>query len=191
MIVAILLLIVVAQFAFLIFTSVRSNLKTDYLFNIVHNLRYRDEDRVGRDPCGTAGDAHYVASVTTTKSRLHIVDRSIRSMLDQSAPPRGVYLYVSDQIVSNEIPARLRALEERGLAIRLVEDVGPHTKLIHALKDHGEGNIITFDDDMIYPTRPRACCVTPVAFPDAWSQTGRAACASPLAGCVRCGEADC
>jgi hypothetical protein len=78
-------------------------------------------------------------------------------MLAQSVPPRGVCLYISDRVAPGEIPEKLRALEPCGLSIRLVQDVGPHTKLVYALKEHPQHKIITFDDDMIYPSNMAAC----------------------------------
>jgi len=157
-----LLALIIAQFvllaAVLAVIVKRNNQRTDYLLNLVSNLRFADEaesaeqGRSGADP-----SSEYVASVTTTGPRLHLVDRAVRSMLAQSKPPRGVYLYISDQINVAEIPAKLRALEAHGLTIRQVPDVGPHTKLVYALKEHAQHKIVTFDDDMIYPDNMAAC----------------------------------
>lgn len=152
----ILILLIVAQLAVLAIVLKRNQQRTTYLWNLINNLRAEKSDELG-SASHVSPDSPYVASVTTLKSRLHLVDKSIRSMLEQSTPARGVYLYISDKVSPDEIPGRLRALEKHGLTIRFVDDVGPHTKLVHALKEHEGIAIITFDDDMLYPSNMAAC----------------------------------
>jgi hypothetical protein len=152
----ILIFVVAALLVLLVVVIARNNARTAYLWNQINNLRSRDSAEFGRAG-GVSASSNYVASVTTIKSRLHLVDKAIRSMLEQSAPARGVYLYIADQIAASDIPERLRLLEKHGLTIRFVEDVGPHTKLVYALKEHPGLKIVTFDDDMIYPTNMAAC----------------------------------
>jgi hypothetical protein len=152
---AVLISIIVVQLVLLILVVTRSSARTNYLWNIINNLRARGVESAPNSR--VSPNSEYVASVTTIKSRLHLVDVAIRSILEQSAPPRGVYLYISDRIEADEIPDKLRALEPRGLTIRFVEDVGPHTKLVYALKEHSSVKIVTFDDDMIYPINMAAC----------------------------------
>ena len=52
---------------------------------------------------------------------------------------------------------RLHDLIERGLEIRQVPDVGPHTKLIYAWREFRDYPIVTFDDDMVYPIPTLQC----------------------------------
>ncbi len=40
---------------------------------------------------------------------------------------------------------------DKGFEIRSVRDVGPHTKLLYALKEFPDHRLITIDDDIVYP----------------------------------------
>lgn len=92
-----------------------------------------------------------VGSITTTPSRMMSAVTAIESVLLQSVRPHKICLYISDKISPDEIPAALRRLEPYGVEVRRVEDVGPHTKLLYALRDFPEHHIFTFDDDIYYP----------------------------------------
>jgi hypothetical protein len=101
-----------------------------------------------------------VASLTTTRDRLDLVHAAIQSMMMQTVRPRCINLYLSDRITQEEIPcslARLRDIAASGLAIHFVPDVGPHTKLIYALQQFPDDLIVTFDDDLIYPSNTVDC----------------------------------
>lgn len=109
-----------------------------------------------------------VASVTTLKDRLDFVHTAIESVIMQTIRPRVINLYISDTIREEDIPYRLGRLREFGLSIHFVSDVGPHTKLIYALRDFPEDLIFTFDDDVIYPSNTIACILgVHKKFPDA------------------------
>jgi hypothetical protein len=56
-----------------------------------------------------------------------------------------------DEKSLEKMPALLQRQTRRGLEIRLAKDIGPHGKLIHALKEFPECRIVTADDDTIYP----------------------------------------
>jgi hypothetical protein len=56
-----------------------------------------------------------------------------------------------DQKLEPLIPAWLRWQTRRGLEIRLIHDVGPHTKIFYALKAFDGSRIVTADDDAWYP----------------------------------------
>ena len=61
-------------------------------------------------------------------------------------------LYLSRQEFNETtIPVTLKKQTERGLEIRYVKDIGPHTKLIPALHDFPDDLIVTVDDDYMYP----------------------------------------
>ena len=49
------------------------------------------------------------------------------------------------------MPKELKELMKRGLEIRFCKDIGPHGKLIYALKEFPDAIVVTADDDMIYP----------------------------------------
>ena len=94
----------------------------------------------------------YVVSLTTHGARIERVFQAIESIFLQSRKANKVVLYLSDKEFQNkELPIILQKQMERGLLIRYVKDLGPYTKLIPALRDFPEANIITIDDDHIYP----------------------------------------
>lgn len=89
-----------------------------------------------------------IISLTTIPDRIGKIGRCIESLLSQGLP---VHLWVVRKIarsdtILEEIPCWLA---ESGVSIEIVEDRGPITKLLPALKRHFE-LIITADDDMIY-----------------------------------------
>lgn len=109
-----------------------------------------------------------VASVTTTKDRIDLVHIAIQSIMMQSVRPCSVNLYISNEIDEEDIPYSLTRLRQWGLSIHLVPDVGPHTKLIYALQQFPDDMIVTFDDDVIYPSNALDCLLkTHRKYPDA------------------------
>ena len=73
-------------------------------------------------------------------------------IFNQSYKVNKVILYLSkDHFDISSLPSSLLKQRERGLEIKFVKDIGPYTKLIPALKDFPDANIITIDDDYMYP----------------------------------------
>lgn len=104
------------------------------------------------------GHPDIVVSLTTLPHRLNMVHIAIESIFNQTILPGRIVLWITDRInIENDITPQLQALMQRGLEIRKVEDIGPHTKLIYALKAFPEKNIITVDDDIVYPTNAISC----------------------------------
>lgn len=94
----------------------------------------------------------YVVSLTTHGSRIERAFQAIESIFQQSRKVQKIVLYLSDkEFQGKELPLFLQKQMERGLDIRYVKDIGPYTKLIPALRDFPDVNIITIDDDHIYP----------------------------------------
>lgn len=93
-----------------------------------------------------------VVSLTTTPARLFgNADVAVATLLTQRLKPDRVVLWVSDEMAGHELPPRLRPLVAAGLEVRYGTDVGPHTKLLHALRAFPDSLIVTADDDMLYP----------------------------------------
>ena len=77
---------------------------------------------------------------------------AVESIFSQTLKPNNVVLYLSEKEFSTRpLPLTLMRQQERGLEVRFVDDLGPHTKLIPALKDFPEAIIVTIDDDYMYP----------------------------------------
>ncbi len=141
--------------------QVRADRKLDYAINCVINAQAEllSHALPGLDIHGRI-EQSLVASITTTRDRLDLVHTAIESMMMQSVRPRSINLYLSDQIGRDQIPhslARLCTIRPAGLVIHFVPDVGPHTKLIYALQEFPGDSIVTFDDDMIYPSNMVDC----------------------------------
>lgn len=97
-------------------------------------------------------DRPLIVSLTTHGFRIHSVAFAIESMFSQTIKPDHVVLYLGKKEFSERsLPLSLMSQRERGLDIRFIDDIGPHTKLIPALKDYPESIIVTIDDDYMYP----------------------------------------
>lgn len=93
-----------------------------------------------------------VVSVTTILPRLADVWSTIEMLLHQTMKPDAIVLWLDkERCTEAELPLALLAQRERGLTIRFCEDIGPHTKLIPAMKEYPDAVIITVDDDVLYP----------------------------------------
>lgn len=93
-----------------------------------------------------------VVSLTTYNKRIYDVYLSIESMLNQTIKPNKIILWLSeDEFDLDKLPIVLRKQQERGLEIRFCEDLKSYKKLLPTLKEYNDFNIITIDDDFIYP----------------------------------------
>ncbi len=95
-----------------------------------------------------------VVSLTTIPSRIGVIDTTLKSLLDQSRPPKRIYLNVPEwsqrENCAYEVPAFLTGL--KGVIVRRCEDWGPATKVIPALlSEDSDQLILVTDDDRIYP----------------------------------------
>jgi hypothetical protein len=96
-----------------------------------------------------------VVSFTAIPARVKQLRFTVLSILNGSVIPKLVVLYVAsdtrkaitrldDSILDELVSAKF-------LEIRVVKDVGPHTKLIYALQDFPNEAVVVCDDDIIYP----------------------------------------
>lgn len=90
-----------------------------------------------------------VVSLTSIASRLRFVRYAVASLLLQDPAPRKVVLWLSHG-AAGQIPEALSRLQGERFEIRFREDVGPHTKLVYALKEFPGEVLVTADDDMLY-----------------------------------------
>ena len=97
-------------------------------------------------------DTKLIVSLTTHGARIHTVPFAIESIFSQTLKPDKVVLYLNKNEFSiKTLPLSLMRQAERGLDLRFVNDLGPHTKLVPALQEFPESIIITVDDDYMYP----------------------------------------
>ena len=95
-----------------------------------------------------------VISLTTTPSRISLLDTTLKSLLDQSVLPARIILNVPDhslrENIAYSIPDHLQTLA--CLEIHRCSDLGPGTKLIPTLpRVAPDTPILVLDDDRIYP----------------------------------------
>jgi hypothetical protein len=95
-----------------------------------------------------------VVTLTTTPSRIGLLEPVLKSLLDQTRPPARIILNVPDfsirENVAYAIPESLSQL--KSLDIRRTADLGPGTKLIPTLATlPASAGIVVLDDDRIYP----------------------------------------
>lgn len=93
-----------------------------------------------------------VVSLTTFSTRINSVYLAIESIAEQTMKPDEIVLWISEDHFSLEkLPITVKRLISRGLKVNFRKDVGPHTKLLYAIKEYPNDIIITVDDDIIYP----------------------------------------
>lgn len=88
--------------------------------------------------------------VSLTSHGLRTLDSylAIESIMQGTVKPNRIILWLSEE---DKIDCRfLQNQMKRGLEIEYVKDLGPHTKLVPALRRFPEDVIITIDDDMFY-----------------------------------------
>lgn len=95
-----------------------------------------------------------VISLTTTPSRIDLIEHTLKSLLDQTRMPARIILNVPNfsirENVAYVVPKTLTMLQS--LEIRRCDDLGPATKLIPTLLSKApEAPILVVDDDRIYP----------------------------------------
>ena len=102
----------------------------------------------------TTNRSDIVISLTTTPSRITLLETTLKSLLDQTLPPARIILNVPEistrEQVAYSIPPALKSLQS--LEIHRCEDLGPGTKLIPTLpRVDADTPILVLDDDRIYP----------------------------------------
>jgi hypothetical protein len=94
-----------------------------------------------------------IVSLTTIPERIEIVHYAVKSLMLQSYSPDRVLLWLSkEQFADIKIPEKLLSLQKEGLEICFCEDVKPHKKYYFAMQEQGDDLLLTYDDDLIFPT---------------------------------------
>jgi hypothetical protein len=92
-----------------------------------------------------------VVTLTTIPERLDNAPLAIESLLRQKVKPDRIVLWLGKAFETAPLPQLLARQATRGLEIRFVEDVGPHTKIVHALREFSDCLVVSCDDDKFYP----------------------------------------
>ena len=99
------------------------------------------------------GNVQTIISLTSFPARINNIHIVIKSLLKQSVKPDKIVLYLSEQeFPKKEIPTNLQNLIGPIFEIKFVkENYKSYNKLIYAIKDFPNSNIVTVDDDILYP----------------------------------------
>lgn len=97
-------------------------------------------------------DNEIIISLTTYGTRAYSVYLTITSLIHQTIKANKIILWLSETEFNEEsIPFTLKKLKEYGLEIHYCEDIKSYKKIIPTLSLYPKSNIITVDDDIIYP----------------------------------------
>ncbi|MEM8525743.1 MAG: hypothetical protein AAGG68_13965 [Bacteroidota bacterium] len=96
-----------------------------------------------------------IVSFTTFSTRIHKVKYVLLSILQGTVIPEFITLYVCEKTYKEILALHdgfiTTLIERRYLILKIVPDVRSYKKLVYALQDFPEKNIVTCDDDVIYP----------------------------------------
>jgi hypothetical protein len=99
-----------------------------------------------------ANERELIVSLTTFGKRIHNVHLVIQTIALQTVLPTKVLLWLDeDEFEYDDLPLTLIVLLDKGLEINFCENMRSYKKLIPTLIAHPEANVITIDDDILYP----------------------------------------
>ncbi|RQW63877.1 glycosyl transferase [Vibrio viridaestus] len=97
-------------------------------------------------------NSNMVVSLTTYSKRIYQVHLVIESLGNQTIKPNRIILWLDEnEFDLDNIPLMLKNLTKRGLEIKFVPNFKSYKKLLFCLAESPNSNIITVDDDILYP----------------------------------------
>ncbi|EMI5492186.1 hypothetical protein REJ26_003331 [Providencia stuartii] len=104
----------------------------------------------------TVSSSSYIISLTSYSGRFKSLHLTIESLLQQSLPPKTIFLWLSMDDINNNngIPKKVSKLEKRGLIIKIKKgNIRSYKKLsyIKEILSPDISHVITADDDILYP----------------------------------------
>ncbi|MBD8946440.1 MAG: hypothetical protein EGR97_03870 [Clostridiales bacterium] len=124
--------------------------------NIYIRFRYTLKNRFSKKNGITDnGEIEVIVSLTSFPARIHTVFYAIETLMNQTVKPNKIILWLSKEQFSsiNHLPKTLLRQRKRGLEIYLVDDdLKGHKKYYYAFRTFPNSKIITFDDDLLYPS---------------------------------------
>lgn len=98
--------------------------------------------------------SNYIISLTSHGKRVNYAYKSIYSILRGGVHPEKIILWLNQNDWNQKnLPENLLNFQEFGLEIRFVKDLGPHTKYFYSFREFKSSNVITIDDDKLYPPK--------------------------------------
>lgn len=96
-------------------------------------------------------DKLIIVSLTTIPSRIWSVQISLDCILRQTVKPDKIILNLGQEVFEGvTLPKSFKNLEKRGVEIRYVSYLSPHSKYYYTMQDYPNDIIVTIDDDVIY-----------------------------------------
>ena len=118
--------------------------------NLLFNAVLTNDERMTRTLAD--GDTELIVSFTTYSKRIHDVHLVIESIAQQTVKPHRIILWLDeDEFTLETIPLILQRQIDRGLEVRFCLNYRSYKKLIPTLDAFPDANIITIDDDFLYP----------------------------------------
>ena len=97
-------------------------------------------------------DSNPIVSLKSFGDRVDTVYLTIQSIFEQTLPAKKIILWLSqDEFSIKNLPRTLQECRKRGLDVRFCQDYRSYDKLIHTLEEYPNDDIITIDDDVLYP----------------------------------------
>ncbi|TMP13893.1 glycosyl transferase [Pseudoalteromonas sp. S2893] len=100
----------------------------------------------------SGGRKELIVSFTTYSKRIHDVHLVVESIAQQTLKPDRFILWLDeDEFTLDSIPLILKKQMARGLEVRFCPNYKSYKKLIPTVELFPDANIVTIDDDVLYP----------------------------------------
>lgn len=99
--------------------------------------------------------SNLIISLTTFELRVKALDHTLKSIVNGSVLPEGIYLYVDQNtadLINKMNKFSQKLIKAKMLHLRVVENVRSYKKLVFALSEHPDKDIVIADDDVLYPS---------------------------------------
>lgn len=135
---------------FYLITSFDNKLALGIRTNCLQGLSASAEGTILEADSG--GRKELIVSFTTYSKRIHDVHLVVESIAQQTLKPDRFILWLDeDEFTLDSIPLILQKQMARGLEIRFCPNYKSYKKLIPTLELFPDANIVTIDDDVLYP----------------------------------------
>ncbi|MFQ9193300.1 MAG: glycosyltransferase [Candidatus Gastranaerophilaceae bacterium] len=94
----------------------------------------------------------YIISMASYKGRYNILPIVLKSLILQTIKADRIIVWLDEENEENKITPEMEQLKQYGVEYRYTEDgLKPHKKYLYTMLEYPDANVITVDDDVIYP----------------------------------------
>jgi len=123
-----------------------------YVKEIVYTKSLEELSLRSMEPLVEHSSNNILVSLTTYSKRIYDVHLVVESLGRQTVKPNRIILWLDqDEFDADSIPIILKLQKKRGLEVRFCNNIKSYKKLIPSLNEFPGYDIITVDDDIIYP----------------------------------------